>query len=289
MNIEEREAPGEIPLVCPTCRFSGDISYLGDLTRLSRDHDESLTCGKCGGVFPVESGMPILIPEEHRSAGNFPRDQVDSEYIQFDTKATKRVAQLVAKHSYGQSLDVGCGKGVYSEFFNGAVVLLDLNYYFVSEAMRAYPGTHSAYGVVADVRYLPFPPGAFDFIVGSNIIEHLPGEDAQRAIGTLKQTTRDILQIDVPNSNGLIELLRRFISRLGFYRGEVPQDESLDHHSFFVASDLRKIGFTVRGCIGWVSRKEIHLGFIWSLYDILTWRLPWMAGTIIGIYRRGKG
>jgi uncharacterized protein YbaR (Trm112 family) len=286
---EEHEAKGEIPLVCPTCRFNGDISHLGDLKRLSRAHDESLACNNCGEIFPVESGIPVLVPERHRAKSNFKQDQIDSEYIQFNTRATKRVAQLIRKHSHGQSLDVGCGKGAYSEYFNGTVVLSDVNYYFVSEALRTYPGRYAAYGLVADARYLPFPPDSFDFIIGSNVIEHLPREDTQRTIYALQQTTRDILQIDVPNSSGLISLLTHCISRLGFYKSEVPQDESLDHHSFLVVSDLRNTGFRVRGCISWVSRKEIRIGFIWSLYDLLTWRLPWMAGTIIGIYKRNNG
>lgn len=288
MYTGEHEVTGEIPLVCPTCRFKDDISYLGDLTVLSQARIDSLTCSRCGSVYPVESGIPIMVPEEYRAMSNFPQDQIDSEYIQFNTMATKKVAQLAAKYSYGQSLDVGCGKGVYSEYFNGTVVLSDINYYFVSEALRTYPSTHAAFGVVADARYLPFPPGSFDFIICSNVIEHLPSEDIQSTINALRETTRDMLQIDVPNSSRLIQLIWHFFSKLGFYKGEAHKDESLDHHSFFVALDLRKIGFTVRGCIGWPSRKKIRLGPIWSLYDVLAWRLPWMAGTLIGRYQKNK-
>ena len=87
----------------------------------------------------------------------------------------------------------------------------------------------------------------------------------KRAIDEMKRTTREILQLDTPNEHGLVRLLKSAMARVGVYGGSVYQDESLRHQTEFSPAALRRLGFDVSGCIGWVTRKRIRLGPLWNL------------------------
>jgi SAM-dependent methyltransferase len=83
-------------------------------------------------------------------------------------------------------LDLGCGGGrhAYECFRRGArVVALDLNANDLSAvngmfyAMRAageVPDAARAMAVRGDAYHLPFPDGAFDVVIASEILEHIP-------------------------------------------------------------------------------------------------------------------
>ena len=83
-------------------------------------------------------------------------------------------------------LDLGCGGGrhAFECFRRGArVVALDLNATDLSAvkgmfyAMRAageVPETALAMAVRGDAYHLPFPDGAFDVVIASEILEHIP-------------------------------------------------------------------------------------------------------------------
>jgi len=193
---------------------------------------------------------------------------------------------LIQKVSKGLCLDAGCGKGPHAQFYNGTVIFADINYYFVSSALARYCGTAKAYGVVSDIRYLPFPDSLFDFIVCSSVIEHLYEEDVLSTLDSLKLLTRGRLQIDVPNEDGIISDLRKLLTRLGVYATGSSEDLALEHHSQFSPERLKGYGFEVRGCIGWVSSSRIKIGPIWDLYDSVAWRMPYVAGTLIGLYEK---
>ena len=57
--------------------------------------------------------------------------------------------------SHGSSHSVGSGVTD-----NGDIVLSDINLYFVKQDVAHYGGSHRCYGVVADIRCLPFTRGA---------------------------------------------------------------------------------------------------------------------------------
>lgn len=42
-------------LACPLCR--------GDLSNFKSKDKEYLKCGKCGKLFPIDDGIPILLPD----------------------------------------------------------------------------------------------------------------------------------------------------------------------------------------------------------------------------------
>jgi SAM-dependent methyltransferase len=209
---------------------------------------------------------------------------VSDEHIEFETHATRKVATLVSKYSRGISLDVGCGKGPYLEYFRGDVVLVDINHYFVSEAIARYRGSHEICGIVADIRELPLPPDSFDFILVSEVLEHLNGMDLRSSIESLKSITRKYLQIDVPNDSSLMHLIRGIAVSARVYKKQAHDDDALEHHVRIDSRTLVENGFMVKGCINAVSRNRLKLGPIWNLYDRLVWNAPHLAGTLIGLY-----
>ncbi|MFH1150538.1 MAG: methyltransferase domain-containing protein [Actinomycetota bacterium] len=284
----EREP--SVPLVCPACLARGDEVPIGDLAQVSGEMDTDLECSVCGEAYPVIAGIPILVPSERRTPGNYPGEQVSGEYTGYETKATRKVAALVSGYSRGLCLDLGCGKGPYSEYFRGDLVLADRNYYFVRESRNGYGGAYRSLGAVVEAAHLPFPQGVFDFAFCSSMLEHLPTEDVRPAIAALKRVSRDRLQVDIPNASAFAERFHSLMRRLGVFTSDRYEDDSLMHTEQMLDTDvLRGEGFQVRGCIGWVGRERIKIGFLWDVYDLIVWRLPALAGTHICTYIKPPG
>lgn len=272
--------------VCPRCLIGDGIRGGATVESRLESMEQDLRCPACGTEYPVLDGIPVLVSPSHRLEINFPDPAVSREHEQFETNATKRVASLVGRHSAGLSLDVGCGKGPYLDRFGGDLVVVDVNHFFVSEALKRYRGSHRVTGVVADIRALPFAERTFDFTLSSEVLEHLEGEDLRLAIASLKRTSAGLVLVDVPNESPFFHALRKFTSLVGLYREKQREDAALEHHNLVTAPKLRAEGFEVRGCINAVSRKRIRLGPAWDLYDFLVWRAPSLAGTLIGMYKK---
>ena len=87
-------------------------------------------------------------------------------------------------------IDVGCGAGRHSfeayrrgadvvAFDQNATELAEVDTLFraMAEAGEAQPSAH-AETVVGDARGLPYPDGTFDCVIASEILEHVPADDA---------------------------------------------------------------------------------------------------------------
>jgi len=192
---------------------------------------------------------------------------------------TKKIEKLVSEYSNGLCLDAGCGKGVYFDSFKGEVIGLDVTLSFLKEITAK----DKNYLILGDIRFLPFRDRIFDFILCSQVIEHLQEHEARKAIRELERVARGRVQVDMPNQGFLPKFLRLLIFREPRKR-PLPTDlYPLLHHSSWTKKKLELLGFDVRGCLGWVTRNRIKIQFLCDLYDSLVWWIPWMAGTIIGI------
>lgn len=279
---------GPVRICCPSCLEGGTEVTLGDLRELSAAPDGTLECPGCGERYPVIGGIPVMLTSGARDKRE--PHGASEEHEAYETGATKRIARLVGKLSGPLSLDVGCGKGPYSGFFSGDLVLVDINPDFLREAMGRRERNGRVMGVVADAAMLPFATGSFDFVLCSSMLEHLPPGDVGRAVASLRGLARGTLLVDVPNENGLVVRLRRALHERGVFDDTRYEDEVLDHHVFFSPRSLRAHGFTVRGCIGWTSRETLRLGPLWDLYDLLVYRLPRLADTLVGFHgKKRKG
>jgi SAM-dependent methyltransferase len=204
-------------------------------------------------------------------------------YNDYALAPTKKIAKLVSRYSRGLSLDAGCGKGVYFGFYKGTVIGLDVNPVFLKIAKNNFPKNKNVFLILGDVRFLPFKDRVFDFILCSQVIEHLSEYDARKAIRELERVARGLIIVDTPNVSFIPEFVRKIIYGKSSNLNSSLNPSPLYHHSIWTIKKLKLEGFDVRGSIGWTTRERIKLDFLWDLYDVIAWYIPQIAGNIIGI------
>jgi uncharacterized protein YbaR (Trm112 family) len=272
-------------LRCPDCgeaplRLDGQPADDGITTG-------ALRCDSCGTKFPIADGIPYLLPASLREGVERTTRDARDAFAEYRTESTPAVARLVARlaRSARVVLDLGSGRGPYLPFLEGDVVCLDLFPPFLrdlpthTEKARIHP-------ICASVTHVPLRDGVADLVLASELIEHLHPEDARRALSDWPHLARQWCVIDTPNGHegSLLTRLRHFVYRTDTLTEVAhPDVPELDHHSTFSPDDFRAAGYVCRGCIGWVSRKRFRLGPLWDLYDLIAWRLPSIAGTLIAI------
>ena len=95
-------------------------------------------------------------------------------------------------------LDVGCGTGVLTDWLAGLgfdATGVDID----SELMLQMRSPHSE----ASIESLPFTDGSFDFVVASEVLEHLPEPMFGAAISELGRVARSGIVVSVPNEESL--------------------------------------------------------------------------------------
>jgi ubiquinone/menaquinone biosynthesis C-methylase UbiE len=198
-------------------------------------------------------------------------------------EVTLSVCNLVKKNSGKLSLDAGCGQGDYLFFFNGAVIGLDLELDILKKLKKQIGNLNDLSLIQADLRYLPFKNKIFDFILCSEAIEHIDEKDACKLVDDFERITKNkgIIQIDTPNTNFLQELVRRML-HIGWVSRQKDAEVHDRHHSFYTCSKLRKMGLKVNGCLSHWGGVLFPKSVVY-MYDILTWHVPELAGTLIGV------
>ncbi len=102
-------------------------------------------------------------------------------------------------------LDAGCGRGFYLNFIRcvsrARVVGVELELPYLQIAQRALAGLPDVGLLNASLYDLPFPDAAFDKIILSEVLEHVPDD-----IGVLRSLARvlrpsGMIAITVPNAN----------------------------------------------------------------------------------------
>ena len=120
--------------------------------------------------------------------------------------------RVVKKVGYGKVLDVGCGSGyllskLKSEFLCG----MDLSAGAVKEAGNRVKQGHFC---VADARSIAFKSNVFDYVVCTEVLEHIEGNDTVReCYRVLKRG--GVMLVTVPNGKGPYG--RFFVSHIKFF------------------------------------------------------------------------
>lgn len=177
-------------LQCPACN-AGDL--------LLSPENNSLTCKNCSTIYNVTDTVPSFILKKdnappvaskiHINQGttfnyidHYQKDAAEYDYFAKRDNETehldRRIREYIASFingATGNILDAGCGKAWVSQLFcpkGFNVISMDISFENTSRALKKYPfPNHSA--VIADVYALPFKEKSFDYIVASEVIEHI--------------------------------------------------------------------------------------------------------------------
>lgn len=163
------------------------------------DGGKKLECANCKTKYSVIDNVLVLLPEKddvaeiksvlHEETGttfkyidHYQKDSYASDYFAARDNGTehgeRRVREIIAseiKGGKGRILDVGCGKAWVAQLFcpdGYEVVSMDISLRNTSKALEVYP-YENHHAVVADAFNLPFRNNSFDYIVASEIIEHV--------------------------------------------------------------------------------------------------------------------
>ncbi|WP_297086965.1 class I SAM-dependent methyltransferase [uncultured Draconibacterium sp.] len=195
----------------------------GAIPLTSAEGKSQLNCKKCGANYEVKNGVLVMLPnhaakemadsEIHSKQSSvfnyidhYQKDGIEHDYFQERDPGTEHIERRVREQIFsqftnttGKVLDVGCGRAWVAQHLcpkNYEVISMDISLKNTTEALKLYPfKNHSA--IVADVFSLPFNENSFDYIIASEIIEHVVDpkifvENLMRALkpgGTLIVTT----------------------------------------------------------------------------------------------------
>lgn len=197
-------------LVCPTCHSSfesREFARQGD-----RVTDGVLVC-QCGAAYPVVSSIPRIFFgawHEHSDWQQRYAEQLKplAAAIAADRPVERRDAKTKTKESFGYQwtsfsamaeefeqnflryveplqpsffpnklgLDAGCGFGrhiYYAALYGAEMVGVDYSA-AIESTQRNTEGMRNVHLVQADIYFLPFRPGTFDFVYSLGVLHHLP-------------------------------------------------------------------------------------------------------------------
>jgi SAM-dependent methyltransferase len=259
--------------------------------RTATAHGPIVRCPDCGFVFTSPRFSDLEYDRIYTEV-RLPAD-LDPSFYTAKAARFQRLAAIVRKFQPRETpfLDFGCGDGGFLRQFNSPG---GRGFEIGTEGRRIVGPCEIVTGdwaTVAGSRI--FPPGAFDFVVAFDVLEHLPriGEDLALIRTVLR--TEGHLFVTVPNIESLVaramgkywnmlllehlwyfspKTLERMMARCGFeplvFRS-VPYDAPIAHLVTRLAQTFGMMG-TFRG--GPISR------FV----------LPIPAGIMLGVFRKGN-
>lgn len=156
--------------------------------------DGSLT-DDAGHVYPIQDGIPRLLPHELHVGQESEIAARDAQVEDYDRMAFLNhfgrveiplTRRALAPQPADRLLEAGCGTGRMTRLLSPSVhelVAMDFSFESlrVNRAKLQAAGVSNVHLVQADLCRLPFADRAFDRIVSSQVLEHVPGPDARAA------------------------------------------------------------------------------------------------------------
>ncbi|MDX6513695.1 MAG: hypothetical protein QOE36_3199 [Gaiellaceae bacterium] len=171
-------------IACPVC--AGDLELRAGEEEIERGE---LTCAGCGARYPIERGIPRLLPPELAAPDREIQRAFGWQWQHFDEIHPETEAQLLdwlqplRPDDFRDKvvLDAGCGSGRNSHFALewGAreVVAMDLSL-AVEAAQRRLGDRPNVHVVQGDILNPPFRRaggfGPFDLIFSVGVLDHMP-------------------------------------------------------------------------------------------------------------------
>ena len=153
---------------------------LGELVLVN----DSLEYEHCKKKYPVYEGVPILIDEASNASNDVAHYQKDAESVDYfrpkDPQVThdaRRIEEYVASYvsdDDNKLLDVGVGRSWVARRFsrNNEVVSLDISPVNIKKAVQVV-AQDNHYGIVADANRLPFRDQSFDYVISTEVTDHV--------------------------------------------------------------------------------------------------------------------
>lgn len=197
---------------------------------------------------------------------------------------TQRLARLIRIYGHGVCIDVGCGSGSYLRLFSGELAIgVDIT----SEYLRNTRQMGNVSPVHSHAGFLPVRDRSVDFVLCADVLEYV--ELRQR-----KYVIREFLRIckpngkivvSVPNADCVFNPMRSFLYNLLYKKRDACKSGSPygKMGEMISSEELRQYGFSVRGCLGWVTSSKVKPSLLARFYDELAWRIPRLGGTLVGI------
>jgi SAM-dependent methyltransferase/uncharacterized protein YbaR (Trm112 family) len=166
-------------LACPDCRGEIVGDFEGEL------EEGELRCKDCQRCFPVQQGVPALLPSQANLAALQVAAEFGEQWKRYDEKRTEYRQQFLdwirpvdPDFFRGKVvLDGGCGKGRHllaaATFEPKLVIGVDLGeaVYVARQATRELDNVQVVRG---DMLCLPFKEGVFDYGYSVGVLHHLP-------------------------------------------------------------------------------------------------------------------
>ncbi len=184
MAMPQRRAPDLDLLACPNCK--GGLDFDGS----------RLSCPACGCEAPIESGIPCFAPSDPFYDAY---SEMHAPFVRIPQGLKGALLRLLPYWSYREwrfwdaavpscerLLDVGCGRG-HEMFARRArqTAGFDISLRFIRECAERYDLVAQG-----DLPRLPFASSAFDVVVSSHVLGHVPEDKKDETIAEIRRALR---------------------------------------------------------------------------------------------------
>ena len=191
----------------------------------------------------VEEGCVVLLPQRPERGDFAYREHYQADAEAFDyfegwedpaaVHENRRLHEMILQQAPGPKrrvLDVGCGSAWVARHFAAQeveVYSMHVSTVNPKRAVATYPFAGHL-GVVADVFHLPFQKESFDFIVASEIIEHVPDPKAFLASLLPVLAPGGVLVVTTPHAEKLAHSLCVHCNRVTPHHGHLHSFKAAD-------------------------------------------------------------
>ncbi len=213
-----------------------------------------------GHVYPIEDGIPRLLPRELLEAQKSEIAARDAQVEDYDRMAFLNwfgrveiplTLRALSPMPSDLLLEAGCGTGRMTPTLARAVrsvVAIDFSFESLRVTRRklAAAGVGNVYLVQADLCRLPFADDAFDRTVSCQVLEHVPGPAARRAaVSSLARTVK-------PGGTLALSAYKHSLLTRCFGQKEGTHDGGIPFFRFSRAEmrDTLALGFQVQSVTG---------------------------------------
>lgn len=231
---------------------------------VQHQEDDEIVEGKltdaAGRVYPIEDGIPRLLPSTMLEAQKSEMAARDAQVEDYDRMAflnafgKVEIPMTMRALSIGPEdrlLEGGCGTGRMTRSLAKAareVVAIDFSFESlrVNRKKLAAAGVKNVHLVQADLCHLPFLSASFNRVVSCQVLEHVPGDEMRRC------AVADLARVAKPGANVVVSAYQHNIFTRAFAQKEGEHDGGIPYFRFSRDEfrDLLSTALDVRGISG---------------------------------------